>query len=68
VAQTNASAIGDHDDFVVKRIIDIWQPFIHARGWPIDLGGTFHPQGFVRTLVVEDFREVVEPHLLLQKI
>jgi len=43
VARTNASAIGDHNDFVVKRMIDMRQSFIDPRSWPIDLGRTLHP-------------------------
>jgi hypothetical protein len=34
----------------------------------IDLGRTLHAQGFVRTFVIEDFDEVIEPGLLLKEI
>ena len=34
----------------------------------IDLGRALHVEGFVRTLVVEDFDEVVEACLLLQEV
>ena len=34
----------------------------------VDLRRALHVQGFVRTLVVEDLDELVEPSLLLQKI
>ena len=41
---------------------------VHALGRLVNLRRTFHVQGFVRTLVVEDLDELVEPSLLLQKI
>jgi len=52
---------------VVKEIVDIGQPSI-ARGGLIDLGEAFHVSGFMRTFLVEDLNEVVEPGLLLQTL
>src|SRR5215472_2883666 len=49
-AQTDATATGDHDGFVVEGIVDVWQSLVDARGRLIDFGRTFHAQGFVRTL------------------
>ena len=53
-AQTDAAATGDDDGFVVERVIDIRQSSVNAGGGLLDLGRTFHVQGFVRTFVVED--------------
>jgi hypothetical protein len=41
---------------------------IEARRRPIDLGRALRVQGFVRTFLVEDFDEVVEPSLLLKEV
>ena len=68
LAQTDTPATGDHDGFIVEGIVDVRQSGVHALGRLVDLGRTFHVQGFVRTLVVEDLDELVEPSLLLQKI
>jgi hypothetical protein len=67
-AQTDAAAIGDDNGLVVERIIDIGQSLIDAGGWLIDLGRALHVQGFVRTFLVEDFDEVIEPGLLLKEV
>jgi len=67
-AQTGAAAIGDDNGLVVERIIDIGQSRIDAGGWLIDLGRALHVQGFVRTFLVEDFDEVIEPGLLLKEV
>jgi hypothetical protein len=67
VFQTNASAIGDHDHFVVKRIVD--QAIREgARGGLIDLRRTLHGKGFVRRLVIEYLDEIIEAGLLLQEV
>src|SRR5205807_2793108 len=58
----------DHDGFVVEGIVDVGQSLVDAGGGLIDLRRTFHVQGLVRTLVVEDLHELVEPSLLLKKI
>jgi hypothetical protein len=57
------AATGDDDGFVVEGIVDVWQSVVDARGRLIDFGRTFYAQGFVRTLVVEDFEELVEAGL-----
>jgi hypothetical protein len=66
--QANPTAPGDHDGFVVERIVDVRQSGIRTRRGLIDFGRTLHVEGFVRTFVVEDLDELVEPSLLLQKI
>ena len=68
VTQTNSSATSHYDSFVVERIVDVGKSGIGTRGPLIDFGRTLHVQGFVRTFVVEDIDELVEPGLLLQKI
>jgi hypothetical protein len=68
VAQTDAAAIGDDDDFIVEGIIDIGQSLIDAGGGLIDLGRALHVQSFVRAFVLEDFDEVIEAGLLLKEI
>jgi len=45
-----------------------WQCGVHALGRLVDLRRALHVQGLLRTLVVEDLDELVEPNLLLQKI
>jgi hypothetical protein len=60
VAEADASAIRDHNDFVVKGIVDIGQPLVGTRRMPIDLSRTFHVQGFMGTFVVEDLDKIVE--------
>src|SRR6516162_9328725 len=66
--QADAATAGDHDDPVVKRIVDVGQSLVDAFGRLIDFGRALHVQGFVRTLVVEDLYELVEPGLLLQEV
>ena len=68
LAQTDATAAGDHDGFVVEWIVDVGQSLVEARGRLIDLGRALHVQGFVGTFVVEDFDEVIEAGLLLKEI
>jgi len=68
LTQANSTAPGDHDGLIVERIVDVRQSGIGTRRRPIDFGRTLHVQGFVRTFVVEDLDELVEPSLLLQKI
>ena len=58
----------DHDGFIVEGIVDVRQSGVHALGRLVDLRRALHVQGLVRTLVVEDLDELVEPSLLLQKI
>jgi hypothetical protein len=68
VAEADASAIRDHNDFVVKGIVDIGQPLVGTRRMLIDLSRTFHVQGFMGTFVVEDLDKVVEAGLLLKEV
>src|SRR5258708_12963322 len=68
VAQTEATAAGDDNDLVVKGIVDGGQSLIGAERGLIDLGRALHVEGFVRTLVVEDFDEVVKACLLLTEL
>ena len=63
VAEADASAIRDHNDFVVKGIVDIGQPLIGTRRILIDLSRTFHVQGLMGTFVVEDLDKIVEAGL-----
>lgn len=67
-AQTDSTATRDHDGLAVEWIVDIGQPLVGTCGRLTDLGRALHVQGLVRTLVVEDLDELVEPSLLLQKI
>jgi hypothetical protein len=66
--ETDPAAIGDDDDFVVERIIDIRQSLVGASRGLIDLGRALHVESFVRTLLVEDLDEVIELGLLLQEV
>jgi hypothetical protein len=68
VSQTDASAIGDHDDLVVEGIIDVGQTLIGAGGRLIDLDWALHIQSLVRALVIEDFHELIEAGLLLEEV
>ena len=68
VAEADASAIRDHNDFVVKGIVDIGQPLVGTRRMLIDLSRTFHVQGFMGTFVVEDLDKIVEAGLLLKEV
>src|SRR5947199_10218672 len=68
LAQTDAAATRDHDGFIVEWIIDVRQSLVDTCGRLIDLRRALHVQGLVRTLVVEDLDELVEPSLLWQKI
>jgi len=68
LAQTDATATGDHDGFVVEWIVDIRQSVVGTRGRLVDLCWTLHVQSFVRAFVVEDIDELVEAGLLLQEI
>jgi hypothetical protein len=66
--QTDATATGDHDGFVVEGIVDIWQSGIGTRRGLVHLGGTLHVQSFVGTFVVEDVGKLIETGLLLQEV
>ena len=67
VSQTDAAAVGDHNDLVVEGIIDIGQSLIGADRGLIDLGRALHVQSFVGTFVVENLDKVIEPGLLLKE-
>ena len=53
---------------VVERIHKFWKTSIHAWGRFINLGRILHAQGFMRTVVVVFFDEVIELGLLLEDI
>ena len=59
-----AAATGDHDSFVVERIVDVRQSSVGTWRRLVDLHGTLHVQSFVGTLVVKDFDELIECSLL----
>ena len=46
--------MGDHDGFVVERVVKVRQPSVGAWRRLIDLCRTFHLEGFVGTLIIED--------------
>jgi hypothetical protein len=64
-AQTDSAATGNHDSFVVEGVVDVGQSLIEASGGLIDFGRILHSEGFVRTLIIKDLDEFVEPGLLL---
>src|SRR5882672_2669475 len=64
--QTDASAVGDMNDAVVKRISKFWQAAIAADGGSVDFRGALHVQGLMRPFVVELFEKIIEFALLLQ--
>src|SRR6202040_1792136 len=66
--QTDAAATRGPNGFIVEGIVEVRQSGVHALGRLVDLRRALHVQGFVRTLVVEDLDELVEPSLLLQKV
>ena len=68
LAQTDATATGDHDGFIVEGIVDVRQSGVGTWGRLVHLGRTFHVQSFVRAFVVEDLDELVKASLLLKKI
>ena len=67
-SQTDAAAVGDDNDLVVERVVDVGQSLIGARGGLIDFGRALHVQSFVRTFLVEDLDKAIEPSLLLQEV
>ena len=67
-SQADAAATGDHDGFVVERIVDVWQSGVGAWGRLVDLRRAFHIQRFVWAFVVEDIDKLVEAGLLLKEI
>lgn len=52
----------------MERIVDVWQSGIGTRRRAIDFRRAFHVQSLVRSFVVENFDEVIEPGLLLEQI
>src|SRR6266404_3807750 len=66
--QTDASAVGDVNDAVVKRISKFWQAAIAADGGSVDFRGALHVQGLMGPLVVELFEKIIEFALLLQAV
>ena len=66
--QTDASAVGDVNDAVVKRISKFWQAAIAADGGSVDFRGALHVQDLMGPLVVELFEKIIEFALLLQAV
>src|SRR5882757_1659045 len=66
--QTDASAVGDMNDAVVKRISKFWQAAIAADGGSVDFRGALHVQGLMSPFVVELFEKIIEFALLLQAV
>src|ERR1700676_4232522 len=66
--QTDASAVGDVNDAVVKRISKFWQAVIAGDGGSVDFRGALHVQGLMGPLVVELFEKIIEFALLLQAV
>src|SRR5579863_8478988 len=66
--QTDTPATGDHDGFIVQRIVDVRQADVGTQSRLVDLRRTFHVQSFVGTFDVEDLDKFVEARLLLKKI
>ena len=67
-SQTNTAAASDHDGFVVKGVVEVGQARVGASGRLIDLCRTFHLEGVVGTLAIEDLDELVESSLLLKEV
>src|SRR3989442_3829636 len=63
--QTDASAVGDVNDVVVKRISKFWQAAIAAEGGSEDLRGALNVQGPRGRLLVGTFWRIIEFALLL---
>ena len=51
-----------------EGLLEYRQSLVGAGRGLIDLGRALHAQGFVRTFLVEDVDEVVEPGLLLKEV
>src|SRR5467141_2421380 len=66
--QADASAVGDVNDAVVKRISKFWQAAVAADGGSVDFRGALHVQGLMGPLVVEFFEKIIEFALLLQAV
>ena len=67
-AQTDSAATGNHDSLVVEGVVDVGQSLIEASGGLIDFGRILHAEGFVRTVMIKDLDEFVEPGLLLKEV
>jgi hypothetical protein len=66
--ETDASAAGDVDGFVVERINKFGQAAIGTGGGSINFRGALHVEGLVRPLVVELLEKIIEFALLLQTV
>jgi len=62
--QTDASAVGDVNDAVVKRISKFWQAAIAAESGSVDFRGALHVQGLMGPLVVDLFEKIIKFALL----
>src|SRR5215469_6917586 len=67
-SQTDATATGDYDGFVVEGIVDVRQSSVGTSGRLVDFRRTLHVQSFVQTFVVEDVDKFVKASLLLKEI
>ena len=67
-AETDATAMGNHDRSVVEGVVDVWQALVGTRRSLIDIRRTLHAESFVRSFVVKDVDEFVEARLLLKEI
>src|SRR5215468_9711425 len=60
---------GGHDDVaIMEEIAEVRQAAIRTRRCDIDIGGTLHSQGFMRSFAIEFVNEVIELFLLLQRV
>jgi hypothetical protein len=60
---------GGHDDVaVMEGIADVRQAAIRTRRCNIDIGGTLHAQGVMRSFAIELVNEVIELFLVLQRV
>jgi len=66
--KTQATAVGDHDRLVVKRVMGIGNAAIGSDRFGIDLGRILHVQCFVRSFDIEFLDKGIELGLLLQDI
>lgn len=59
LAQAKRSAAGDHDRAVVEPIVELRSAVLVSSGSRVDLGRTFHGQGFIRSFLIGLFQECV---------
>src|SRR5258708_40308603 len=66
--QADASAVGDVNNAVVKRISKFWQAAVAADGGSVDFRGALHFPSLFGPPVVEFFEKIIEFGLLLQAV